>query len=184
MTGDTREAEILMGPNDLCTLLSIKESTLRKYALLLKDAGYQFHVNEKGQRGYFNRDVIVFKRFLEVKNNRDMTLEQAANAVVSWVKQSGISLHVIENLTENTRYDTDIQELKILVNKQNDLIKDLIKRMDQQQKYIDERLNKRDKRIEETIKESQETKKFLLEAKEAQAEKKQRKGIMKWFMKD
>lgn len=62
-----------MGPNDVCTLLSIKESTLRKYALLLKDAGYQFHVNDKGQRGYFSKDVIVIKRFLEIKNNRDMT---------------------------------------------------------------------------------------------------------------
>ena len=184
MADDTQEAEILMGPNDVCALLSIKESTLRKYALLLKDAGYQFHVNDKGQRGYFNKDVIVIKRFLEVKNNRNMTLEQAANAVVSWIEQTGVSVRVIDNDDEKKRYDTDMKELKELVNKQNELIKDLINRMDQQQKYIDERLNKRDERIEETIRESQATKKLLMEAKEAQEEKKQRKGLMKWFMKD
>lgn len=65
MTGDTNEKQILMSPSDVCTLLGIKESTLRKYALILKDAGYQFHVNDKGQRGYFEKDVMVLKRFME-----------------------------------------------------------------------------------------------------------------------
>ncbi len=96
MTGDMNEGQILMGPSDVCTLLGIKESTLRKYALILQDAGYKFHVNDKGQRGYFERDVIVLKRFMEIKQSSDMTLEQAAEAVMAWVRQSNMAVSVIE----------------------------------------------------------------------------------------
>jgi predicted transcriptional regulator len=76
MTTDTSDLEMLIRPNDVCALLNIKESTLRKYALILKDAGYQFHVNDKGQRGYFNKDVIMKesqeaqKLLLEVQEER------------------------------------------------------------------------------------------------------------------
>jgi DNA-binding transcriptional MerR regulator len=84
MTSDISESGILIGPSDVCTLLGIKESALRKYTLLLKDTGYQYHVIEKGQRGYFDKDVLVLKKFIEVKSNRDMTLEQvqASEAVI------------------------------------------------------------------------------------------------------
>jgi len=34
MTTDTSDLEMLIGPNDVCALLNIKESTLRKYALI------------------------------------------------------------------------------------------------------------------------------------------------------
>lgn len=85
MTIDINENKILMTAGDVCTLLGIKESTLRKYALILQDAGYQFHTNSKGQRGYFDQDVTVLRRFLEIKKSPDMTLEQSANAVISWL---------------------------------------------------------------------------------------------------
>ncbi|MFJ5625586.1 DUF3967 domain-containing protein [Peribacillus loiseleuriae] len=181
MTSDTQENGILMGPTDVCTLLNIKESTLRKYALLLKDAGYQFHVNDKGQRGYFDKDVIVLKRFIEVKSNRDMTLEQAAEAVISWVEQSGISLSVMRESNLYERYDDDIKEMKETIKQQNDLLQELIKKLDQQQDYIDNRLNKRDELLMQSLRESQETKQLLLATQE---ERKQRKGIFKFFSKD
>lgn len=194
MTTDTMDNLILMTAGDVCTLLSIKESTLRKYALILQDAGYHFHTNSKGQRGYYDRDVTVLRRFLEIKKSPDMTLEQSANAVLSWVEQSDMSLRVMGKDEENERYNDDIKELKDVVNKQNELIKDLVTRMDQQQKYIDEKLTKRDELILEALRESQresqETKQLLLtaqavaeEAKRVE-EKKPRKGIMKWFSKE
>ena len=164
MTTDTTDNQILMKAGDVCTLLSIKESTLRKYALILQDAGYHFHTNSKGQRGYFDKDVTVLRRFLEIKKTPDMTLEQSANAVLSWVEQSNMSVRVIEKDEEKERYNDDIKDLKELVTKQNGLIKDLINRMDQQQKYIDDSLNRRDERLMKTIEESMETKKLLATA--------------------
>ena len=42
--------------------------------------------------------------------------------------------------------------MKDVVDKQNELIKELISRMDQQQKYIDERLEERDRKLNGIIK--------------------------------
>lgn len=181
MADDTSESSILMNPSDLCTLLGIKESTLRKYAGILKNAGYEFHVNDKGQRGYFERDVIVIKRFLEVKENRDMTLEQAANAVITWVRQSNKSLHVTKENKEHERYNDDIKEIKETVQKQNELLQELMKKMDQQQRYIDKRLEERDRKLIESLKLSLETKQLqqqLLEVAAAK-QKEEKKGFWK-----
>ncbi|QPA33389.1 DUF3967 domain-containing protein [Thermaerobacillus caldiproteolyticus] len=166
MTHDTNESQILMNPSDVCTLLGIKESTLRKYALILQDAGYKFHVNDKGQRGYFQNDVIVLKRFMEIKQNRDMTLEQAAEAVMAWVQQSNVAVSVIDRNRETERYNDDIKALKEMVAQQNELLKKLMMRLDQQQKYIEESLKKRDELLMQSLKESMETRKMIAEAKE------------------
>lgn len=174
MIDDTNNTQILMSASDICALLDIKESTLRKYALILKDVGYQFHVNDKGQRGYLEKDVIVLKRFLEVKTNRDMTLEQSANAVMAWVKESGMSLRVINKNEENNRYNDKIEELKETVQKQNEFLQELMKKMDQQQQYIDKRLEERDNRLMESIRASQEVKEKLLHIAAAQEEEKKK----------
>jgi hypothetical protein len=63
----------------------------------------------------------------------------------------------------------------------------LVQKMDEQQKYIEERLNKRDELLLQSIRESQETKKLLLAAQEEEREKEQktpRRGIFKWFKKE
>jgi DNA-binding transcriptional MerR regulator len=172
MTSDTNESQLLMNPSDVCTLLGIKESTLRKYALILKDAGYEFHVNDKGQRGYFEKDVIVLKRFLEIKQNRDMTLEQAAEAVMAWVQQSNIAVSVIDKKQESERYNDDMKILKEMVAQQNELLKELMTRLDQQQKYIEESLKKRDEILMQSLKESMETRKMIAAAKEEEGKKK------------
>lgn len=181
MTNDMPKSNILMGPTDVCTLLSIKESTLRKYAILLKDAGYQFYVNEKGQRGYFSNDVIVLKRLIEIKNSRDMTLEKAVDAVMAWVEQSDVSLRVMKENDKNERYDEDITCLKDMINKQNELLEKLVAQIEQQQKYIDERLNKRDEMLMESLRQSQETKMLILAAKE---EQKKKKWLFSFFTKN
>lgn len=181
------EGQIILTPGDVSALLGIKESTLRKYAILLKDAGYQFHVNEQGQRGYFERDVIVLKKFLEFKNGPDMTLEKSANAVTAWLEQSNVSVRVMNDKQENKRYDDDIREMKEMIKEQNLIIqrqeefnKKLLERLDQQQKYIESRLDQRDELLMQSIRESQETKQLLLATKEEQ-EKKPRKGLFSWF---
>ena len=61
-----------------------------------------------------------------------------------------------------------------LVENQNELIKELISRMDQQQKYIDERLEQRDRKLMESLRESQEERKALLQLAAAQEEEKKK----------
>lgn len=183
MTADTEENKIIMNAGDVSTLLDIKESTLRKYALILQDAGYHFQVNGKGQRAYFDRDVTVLRRFIEIKNSPDMTLEQAANAVISWLEQSNVSLSVISSNGNNKRYNEDIQELKEEMAHLKEVNRMLLSRLEEQQKYIEKRLDHHDDLLMNSLRESQEAKKLLLEAKEEE-QKKPRKGLLRFFSKD
>jgi len=166
--------DIIMSASDVCTLLKIKESTLRKYALLLQDGGYHFSTNDKGQRAYYNRDVITLKKLLEIKNSPNMTLEQSVNAVMTWIKQSGVSLPATENDRHNESHNDDIKELK-------EIIQALVIKMDQQQKYIEERDKqqierdiKRDREWMEFVRENQEEKKVLLQLAAAHEEEKKK----------
>lgn len=178
------QSSLIMTPSDVCTLLRIKESTLRKYALILHNAGYHFDTNDKGQRAYYDKDVTVLRRFLEVKNSPDMTLEQSANAVMVWVKGSNVSLPDMRKDDESDRYNTDIKELKERVLQQNILLQELMKKMDAQQRYIDERLEDRDRKLMNSIRDSQEVKQQLLQLAVAQEQKKTRRGLLKWFGKE
>ena len=160
--------DIIMSPGDVCTLLKTKESTLRKYALLLQDAGYHFATNDKGQRAYYNRDVIAFKKLIEIKSSPGMTLEQSANSVMTWLKNSNVSLRAIENERHNDSHNDDIKELK-------EVIQVLVKKMDQQQRYFEERFERmeRDRELitdlRDSMKETQQQ--YQLQIAAAQEEK-------------
>ncbi|PHE95359.1 DNA-binding protein [Bacillus pseudomycoides] len=101
-----------------------------------------------------------------------MTLKQACNAIMTWVKEknmSGVDTNVI---TESEQHDERYNELKDMIQQQNELLKQMTKKMDEQQRYIDERLEKRDQQLMGAIREMQEEKRVLLETDSASQEKK------------
>jgi DNA-binding transcriptional MerR regulator len=162
----------VMSPNDLSSLLQIKESTLRKYSILLENVGYTFQRNNQNQRWYNDTDIVAFKKLISLKNSTDMTLKDCAEAVFLWSKGHDITqpLTVVDDDTK--RHSDDITELKAMVNQQNILLQELVKKIDQQQKYIDEKLEQRDKTLLESIRGTQEIKQQLLEIASAREEKK------------
>lgn len=178
------ENNVIMSPGEVCAVLNIKESTLRKYALILQKAGYSFVKNGKGQRAYYSHDVAAIKKLIDIKlANSDMSLEDAANVVMTWVDTSNVALRDTPK-EEPDRYKDDIEELKTIVTQQNLLLAELVKKIDQQQKYIDEKLEQRDNRLMESIRESQEVKQQLLQiaaSQEEEKEKKSKKGFFGWF---
>lgn len=168
MAGDTRE--IIYNPADVAKQLNIKESTLRKYSLLLEKYGYEFHKNERGQRGYYDSDIIVLRRMMEFKNG-GMTLEKASLSVATWAKRGNVTHGDTALQRYDKRYMGDIDELKKLIHKQgemiekqNELIKQLAERLDRQQEYIERRMNERDRLLLQTLRETQETQKQLAAA--------------------
>jgi len=179
MSGDT-DNQLIYSPNDIATLLNLKVSTIRKYANVLQKAGYHFHKNDKGHRGYYDHDVIALKKLIEIKSHPDMTLEQAANAVVSWVKQSNVSGSDTENNISDKRY-ISYDEFRGFQEKQEeqmqqviDLNKELVNRLDQQQEYLDQRLKQRDHELMNVINQTLETRKQI-----AAAEEKSKQGFFK-----
>ncbi|MDF9547770.1 DUF3967 domain-containing protein [Bacillus cereus] len=138
----------LYSPSDVAEQLGIQSSTLRKYADVLEKEGYTFIKNERGHRKYRESDVMVFRRVINLKNDTDMTLENATKQIVSWhqgVEVLPLERHDVERYEEPnfnaTPLQTMIQEQKEIIEKQNDLLQELSKRlMDQDERFIQREL--------------------------------------------
>ena len=136
---------------------------------------------------FIERDLLVLKYFQKLVQGENFSLENASKVIVSRYEkeasESGtpsVPSTVNDEKRSLARSDELISFLMETVEKQEKLNMELLERLDQQT-YIEERLNKRDELLMQSMRESQETKKLILAAQE---ERKQRKGIMKWFSKD
>lgn len=170
MSGDTNQSEILYKSSDMATMLKIQESTLRKYCIMLEEAGYDFHKNEFGHRAFFNKDVMVLKRFIDTKNHPDMTLKQACNAVILWVKENDVTGRDITVVSDEERYNEGynalLEEFEKFKTQQEEFNKELLEKLMDQQGYIQNSLLERDKKLMQAIRETQETKKIIATVQE------------------
>ncbi|MED1383820.1 DUF3967 domain-containing protein [Bacillus mycoides] len=131
-------------PGDVAEQLGIQSSTLRKYADVLEREGYTFIKNERGHRKYRESDVMVFRNVINLKNDTDMTLENATKQIVSWhqgVEVLPLDRHEIERYEEPdfnaTTLQTMIQDQKEVIEKQNYLLQELNKRLaEQDQRFV------------------------------------------------
>jgi len=97
-----KEREVVYSPSEVQKLLNVDSSTLRKYAKLLEDGGYNFHKNERGHRGYFNSDIITLRKLINLSKQPSMTLERSVKAVMAW--------HQDENEAVTEIVSTPLQE--------------------------------------------------------------------------
>ncbi|PGE94017.1 DNA-binding protein [Bacillus pseudomycoides] len=131
-------------PSDVAEQLAIQSSTLRKYADVLEKEGYTFIKNERGHRKYRESDVMVFRKVINLKNDTDMTLENATKQIVSWhqgVEVLPLDRHEVERYEEPdfnaTTLQMMIQDQKEVIEKQNVLLQELTKRLtEQDQRFI------------------------------------------------
>lgn len=173
-------------PADIAELLDIKQPTLRKYSIMLEERGYKIERNSQNHRYYLDKDVITLRRVITASKS-GITLDEAVKNVVS-IKGDNTYTNVINN--SDTPNSTDISELKKMIHKQseiiqsqgeqqekqNELIKSLIQKLDQQQNHIDKRLNDRDKAVTEAMNILVENRKQIAIAKE-QEKKEEKKGF-------
>ncbi|KAA0819765.1 DUF3967 domain-containing protein [Bacillus sp. AY2-1] len=151
----------LYSPGDVAEQLDIQSSTLRKYADVLEKEGYTFIKNERGHRKYRESDVMVFRKVINLKNDTEMTLENATKQIVSWhqgVEVLPLERHEVERYEEPnfnaTPLQAMIQEQKEVIEKQNYLLQELNKRLAEQ----DQRFTQRESELLsaiQTIRESQ-----------------------------
>lgn len=131
-------------PGDVAEQLGIRSSTLRKYADVLGREGYTFIKNERGHRKYRESDVMVFRKIINLKNDTDMTLENAAKQIVAWhqgIEVLPLERHEIERYEEPDFNATTLQVMirnqKEVIEKQNFLLQELNKRLaEQDQRFV------------------------------------------------
>lgn len=163
MTDETGSSQLIHSSKDVAALLKIQESTLRKYCIMLEEHKYHFHKNEQGRRGFTDNDVITLRKLIEIKSHPDMTLKQACNAIMTWVAQKDITNTDTNVTAEPEQYNERYDELKGMIQQQNELLKQMVIKMDEQQRYIDEKLEKRDQQLMSVIREIQDQKRVMLE---------------------
>lgn len=163
----TQKNQSVFSPTDVQELLNVDSSTLRKYAILLENQGYKFHKNKRGHRGYFDKDVIALKKLVELSEQRDMTLERSAKAVMTWVNTDNVTLTVMEEEASNNeleRYSDMLERLKRLEEyskQQEDFNRRLLEELNKRDDYIRKRDEERDANLTHLIRESLETKKLI-----------------------
>ncbi|EJV74188.1 DUF3967 domain-containing protein [Bacillus cereus] len=154
----------LYSPGDVAEQLGIQSSTLRKYADVLEKEGYTFIKNERGHRKYRESDVMVFRKVINLKNDTDMTLENATKQIVSWhqgVEVLPLERHEVERYEEPdfnaTPLQAMIQEQKEVIEKQNYLLQELNKRLADQ----DQRFTQRESELLSAIQSIQDSQKLI-----------------------
>ncbi|HDR7636171.1 TPA: DUF3967 domain-containing protein [Bacillus mycoides] len=154
----------LYSPGDVAEQLGIQSSTLRKYADVLEKEGYTFIKNERGHRKYRESDVMVFRKVINLKNDTDMTLENATKQIVSWhqgVEVLPLERHEVERYEEPdfnaTPLQAMIQDQKEVIEKQNYLLQELNKRLAEQ----DQRFTQRESELLSAIQSIQESQKLI-----------------------
>ncbi|PFN17795.1 DUF3967 domain-containing protein [Bacillus cereus] len=154
----------LYSPGDVAEQLGIQSSTLRKYADVLEKEGYTFIKNERGHRKYRESDVMVLRKVINLKNDTDMTLENSTKQIVSWyqgVEVLPLERHEIERYEEPdfnaTSLQAMIQEQKEVIEKQNDLLQELTKRLTEQ----DQRFAQRESELLSAIQSIQDSQKLI-----------------------
>lgn len=154
----------LYSPGDVAEQLGIQSSTLRKYADVLEKEGYTFIKNERGHRKYRESDVMVFRKVINLKNDTDMTLENATKQIVSWhqgVEVLPLERHEVERYEEPdfnaTPLQAMIQEQKEVIEKQNYLLQELNKRLVEQ----DQRFAQREAELLSAIQSIQDSQKLI-----------------------
>lgn len=164
MTVETQQNQAVYGSSDVAVTLNVQESTLRKYCLILEKADYEFLKNEHGHRAFFDQDIIVLKKLIDLKKDSDMTLEQSAKAVIAW-KNGGV---IAEGDTEEKRYimryNDLLEEFKQFKEQQMDFNKELIAELKKQSEYIENRLEERDRVLLLSVKESMEARREVAAA--------------------
>src|SRR5699024_10801613 len=147
--------------SDITALLDIKDSTLRKYCLMLEDKGYEFQKNNRDHRFFRDDDIITLRKFITLKDN-GMSLEESAEGVVLWHKGNEEEVYDVTVRQTDTRdvierYNNDMTEMKDMMRQQNEIINELSAKIDKQQEYIIDRLEHRDNNLMKVLEENLES---------------------------
>lgn len=132
----------MLGTKEISEILGVKPVTVRKYAGELEKAGYIVSKSENGHREYTEEDATVFRHMKALCEQPGMTVELAANVVVSRHEKAheSISPSVIYSDSKameqyDERYNQALEMIGQLMDhnrKQSEKMDRLHKRMDEQ----------------------------------------------------
>jgi DNA-binding transcriptional MerR regulator len=172
--------KIVYWNKEVAELLKVGDSTLRKWCILFEERGYTFLKDEQSRRGFRDQDIVLLRRFRDLTKQAGMTLENAANAVLTR-DESPDRTEVVLSKTEE-RWTFNANALKEYIERQEQFNQALVERLDEQkehyesllhkqQEYIENSIGTRDERLMDTIREIQEQRLLTAVAREEEQKK-------------
>lgn len=155
MNGST---QLIYKAQEVAKQCKVKDSTLRKYSLVLEKEGYRFKKTEQGRRQYTEKDIDILRELIESKEESDITLQEAARLIleskVKEIEDKDITDQE-KGLQLNNRKQNKIEkEFESFRKQQEEFNKELLKKLDDQQ----ERQKNRDELLMQTMREVQKNK--------------------------
>ncbi|WP_439873395.1 DUF3967 domain-containing protein (plasmid) [Bacillus mycoides] len=144
--------------------LGIGSSTLRKYCLALEEAGYPFERGNNNSRIFYHTDVATIERLVTAMNKKNVTLEQAINLAMISVEENEIATVATDSVADTEQ----IKALSERIERLEQLNLELIQRLDQQSKLLQEtdaqriiREEQRDVQLMQVLREIQDSKRLI-----------------------
>ncbi|MED4456188.1 DUF3967 domain-containing protein [Metabacillus fastidiosus] len=187
----TEKKEMPLTAKEVSQRLNVADSTLRKWCLSLEEHNYNFFRTDQNKRLFTVKDVTVLQHFKDLVQDKNMSMNNAAMIVTSRFQKGPFSDQTdVEQVIERessvpvTRSNDELLERLVTYieqqeenwKQQKQLNADLVAKIDEQQKYIEERMEQRDAILMQSLRETQETKKLIVAAAEEKREE-DRKGL-------
>lgn len=144
-------AEYVFTSQEVAEAIGVTTSTIRKYSMTLESNEYDIMRDEHKRRMYTDADITLLRAMLKYARN-GLSVDSAANAAIGESADKQVSTEARREVN-----DDEIQELKDMIQRQNEMIGQLSSRLDEQEKRRDER----DQALMQSLNESLETQKQL-----------------------
>jgi DNA-binding transcriptional MerR regulator len=158
--------EIYEKIDEVAKAIGLSPSTIKKYYGLFEQQGYKFKRSIEGHVLFSQHDIELLKELVILKNESGMTvikaikqilLEEGITGTTDTTDLADMTGSITAMSKQITSVMTELSEVKELLKQQNEA-------MQQQQKYIENSLDRRDKMLMEAIREQQETKRLMIES--------------------
>ena len=189
------EMQIVLNGSDLAQQLGIKESTVRKYCVLMQQEGYQFHMLPNGTRIFLGGDLEVFREIILLKNQNGIKLEDAVKTVISDIPVTTdtttvdvsnttdiVDITKLESFLETavskqlTTFQTQFTDsIKSIITEQNKTVLDELQQTKLELQKSQEEIASQQKYIKDSIQARDEK---LMAAIRETTEKKKRRGVI------
>jgi hypothetical protein len=146
--------------HEVAKVLGIGESTLRKWCIELEKNGYEFVKGAKDSRAFLEHDLQALMHFKQLTKNDKVPQETAAKTVVEKFIRTVENERTLPVPYENNRSIEEFEEkINMLLEqskRQDEFNKALLAKLEQQERYISESLERRDKLLLESLRATQE----------------------------
>jgi DNA-binding transcriptional MerR regulator len=164
-TSDISDTELVYDAVSVSKALGVRESTLRKYCALMQKYNYQFSKNTVGHRVFFQKDVDVLRKIVELKNGSAFTLEEAVKTVLSESDITDMSsISDTSDTSDISDYSRLLEEFSAFRREQERFNLELLQQLQLQQDYIKNSIEERDKKLMLALRESQEARREIASA--------------------